>query len=89
MYYSIIYYLHIFMHQILLPISERGQITIPKKIRAALKSQFVSCSIKDDIITLQAVQTKEDFLQELDDAHEDWKVSGGKSLADMKNDYAL
>lgn len=76
------------MEQVL-EISERGQITIPKKIRNQFKGQFVTIQIIDNQIVLTPVQTVDKFLDELDEVHQDWKKHGGLSLSDIKKKYEL
>ncbi len=68
----------------ILTISDRGQITIPKKVRALLATNYVECSVKDGQLILSPVQTKEEFLNELDAVYEDWKKQGGHTLQDVK-----
>ena len=70
-----------------LEISERGQITIPKKIRNQIKGKFVTVEIINDQIILTPVQTVNKFLDELDEAHQDWKKNGGVTLAELKKKY--
>jgi bifunctional DNA-binding transcriptional regulator/antitoxin component of YhaV-PrlF toxin-antitoxin module len=76
------------MEQVL-EISERGQITIPKKIRSQFKGQFVTIKIIDNQIILTPVQTVDKFLDELDEVHQDWKKNGGISLSEIKKKYEL
>lgn len=77
------------MDQEVIEISARGQITIPKKIRSILKGKFVTISILNNQIILTPVQTLDAFLNELDEAHQDWKKNGGISLTDLKSKYDL
>ena len=77
------------MDQEVIEISARGQITIPKKIRSILKGKFVTISILNNQIILTPVQTLDSFLNELDEAHQDWKKNGGISLTDLKSKYDL
>lgn len=72
-----------------LVISERGQITIPKKIRAEINVRFFMCDVENGTIVLKPVQTRDEFLAELDAAEKDWKKHGGKTLEEMKKKYNL
>jgi len=78
-----------FMNTTILTISERGQITIPKKIRQKLKVQHVSCTLEDSALVLRPLQTREEFFAELDVAEKEWQKKGGVSLAEMKKKYDL
>ena len=73
----------------ILEISERGQITIPKKIRSLLKGQFISIKVIEDQIILSPLQTVDRFLDELDERYDDWKKHGGKTLAQIKDIHEL
>lgn len=73
----------------ILEISERGQITIPKRIRALLKGQFITLKVVEDQVILSPLQTVDRFLDELDEAHQDWKKHGGRTLAEIKDEYEL
>ncbi len=73
----------------ILEISERGQITIPKKIRGLLKGQFITLKVVKDQVILSPLQTVDRFLDELDERHDDWKKHGGTSLAEIKDKYEL
>lgn len=77
------------MNQEVIEISARGQITIPKKIRSILKGKFVTISILNNQIILTPVQTVDAFLNELDEAHQDWKKNGGINLSELKSKYEL
>jgi|WetSurMetagenome_2_1015567.scaffolds.fasta_scaffold70027_2 bifunctional DNA-binding transcriptional regulator/antitoxin component of YhaV-PrlF toxin-antitoxin module len=72
-----------------LTISERGQITIPQKMRKAIKATIFKIETKGDEIILRPVQTRDDFLQELEESHKEWKEKGGKSLKEIKQKYGL
>lgn len=72
-----------------LVISERGQITIPKKIRNQINVKLFMCEVEDGAIVLKPVQTRDEFLAELDAAEKDWKKHGGKTLEEMKKKYSL
>ena len=76
-------------NQTILPISDRGQITIPKNIRNKVKANFVICVLEGDSIRLSPLQTRDEFLNELEEAHADWKKNGGTDLATMKKSYGI
>lgn len=63
----------------ILPLSERGQITLPKKIRDQIRVKFFTCEMENGAIILKPLKTKEDFLEELDTADQDWEKNGGVS----------
>lgn len=75
-------------HQIL-PISERGQITIPQKIRYQFKAKFLTCEFEDGRIVLKPLKTREEFFAELEAAEKDWEKNGGTTLEEMKKKYNL
>jgi bifunctional DNA-binding transcriptional regulator/antitoxin component of YhaV-PrlF toxin-antitoxin module len=72
-----------------LTISERGQITIPRKMRKEIKATLFEIETKGDAIILRPVQTRDDFLKELEESHKEWEKSGGKSLKEIKQKYGL
>lgn len=61
----------------ILTISDRGQITLPKKVRSQLKSHHFSYHFDGANFILSPLQTREDFLRELDEAEKDWEENGG------------
>ncbi|MEK7528734.1 MAG: AbrB/MazE/SpoVT family DNA-binding domain-containing protein [Patescibacteria group bacterium] len=73
----------------ILAVSERGQVTIPQKVRAQFKVKFFSCRVEDEKIVLVPLQTRDDFLEELDEAEAHWKKHGGTSLRDIGKKYNL
>ena len=73
----------------ILSVSERGQITIPKEMRDNIKVKFFVCEMKDDTLVLSPLQTREEFIEELEGAEKDWKKRGGKTLTQMKKKYNL
>lgn len=77
------------MQEEILLISERGQLTIPKRIRRQLDVKYFTCKIQDRNIILEPLQTKNEFLEELDQAEQDWKKQGGLTLKQMKKKYHL
>lgn len=72
-----------------LVISERGQITIPKKIRARINVKFFACDVENGTIVLKPVQTRDEFLAELDAAEKDWKKHGGKTWEEVMKKAGL
>lgn len=77
------------MNDQIITISDRGQITIPSKIRAQIGVKNFVCVVEDSKIVLTPLQTREDFLKELDSAENDWEINGGKSLNQVKKQYKL
>lgn len=75
------------MHFPILSLSDRGQITIPQKIRKSVSVKHFVCRMKDGNIILEPLQTREEFLQELDEAEKDWEKNGGKTLNQMRKKY--
>lgn len=73
----------------ILSVSERGQITIPKEMRDCIKVKFFICEMQDDTLVLKPLQTREEFIEELEMAEKDWKKYGGKTLVQMKKKYNL
>lgn len=73
----------------ILSVSQRGQITIPVELRRQLGSKHVICTLENNAVVLRPLQTKEDFLHELEDAKKTWKKNGGITLAQMKKKYSL
>lgn len=77
------------MNSPILAISERGQITIPIEIRGEFQVKYFVCQIKKAGIMLTPLQTKEDFLTEMDTAEKHWEKHGGKTLKEVKKKYRL
>lgn len=77
------------MDQDILFISDRGQITIPLALRKQIKAKYLICSLDEKGIHLQPLQTKDDFLQELDNAEKSWEKKGGLNLKQMKKKYKI
>ncbi len=73
----------------ILSISERGQITIPKNVRTQLSVRYVVCSLEAGKIVLQPLQTREDFIADLEKAEHDWEKHGGFTLEAMGKKYKL
>lgn len=69
-------------------ISERGQITIPKALRDKIAVTHLVFEVKDDdSIVLTPLQTREDFLKELENAKADYKKNGGLTIKEIKEKY--
>lgn len=77
------------MNQSILELSERGQLTIPKKIRDQVDFKRFICHTEDGKIILEPLQTREDFLSEMDSIEKDYKKNGGIGLKDIKKKYDL
>lgn len=73
----------------ILPVSERGQITLPKKIRNQINVRFFTCEIEKGAIVLKPMKTREEFFAELEAADRDWEKNGGITLEEMKKKYNL
>ncbi len=71
----------------ILPLSERGQITLPKKVRDTIKVKFFTCELQDGTIILSPLKTREEFFEELETAEQEWEKHGGKTLDEMKKKY--
>ena len=76
-------------------ISPRGQITIPKIFREKMgvtKKMGVThlvLQIEDTGLLLKPLQTKEEFLAELEESEKDWEKNGGITLEEMKKKYKI
>lgn len=77
------------MNSQIILVSDRGQITIPQKIRARMKVKYFVCTVENEKIILSPMQTREDFFAELDEAEKDWEKQGGKALKQIKEDHKL
>ena len=67
----------------IIPLSERGQITLPKKIRTQIKVKFFTCEVEGGAIVLKPLKTREEFFRELEDAERDWEKHGGRSWQEV------
>lgn len=76
-----------FMKSQILTISDRGQITLPKKYRDNLKIKYVTIRIDGKNVVLEPLQTREEFFKELEEAEKDWEKHGGITLEEMKKKY--
>lgn len=70
-------------------ISPRGQITIPKRYRKNIKVNLFSIQQQGEDIILRPVKTREDFLEELEERHAEWKEKGGTPLAKIKKEHGI
>jgi len=77
------------MTESILSVSDRGQITIPQKIREKYNVKHFICTIQEDGITLKPLQTRDEFIEELENAEKDWGKKGGKTLNQIKNKFKL
>lgn len=74
----------------IISISDRGQITLPQKIRQQITVKFFTCNVKNGTIVLQPVQTREEFFAELEERERNWeKHGGGLTLDEMAKKYNL
>lgn len=73
----------------ILPLSERGQITIPKQVRDQISVRYFICRIEGGNIVLRPLQTREDFISDLEKAENDWEKRGGFTLKQMEEKYKL
>jgi bifunctional DNA-binding transcriptional regulator/antitoxin component of YhaV-PrlF toxin-antitoxin module len=77
------------MDNSILEVSERGQITIPNKIRKQFSVNRFICRVFSGNIILEPLQTREEFLNELDDIENDYKINGGLTLVEIKKKHNL
>lgn len=77
------------MNTSILSLSTRGQITIPQKVREQIPAKHFICEVSGETIILKPLQTREEFLEELDIAEKDWEKHGGLTLGEMKKKYNL
>lgn len=73
----------------ILSLSERGQLTIPYKIRKNIPVKHFVCRIEKQKIILEPLQTREEFFTELDARAKHWEEHGGLTLGQMKKKYHL
>lgn len=71
----------------LVEISERGQITIPKKMRSLIKGSLLSIRVENSCLVLSPVQTVDQFFADLDDSIKDYEKNGGVALKEMIKKY--
>lgn len=77
------------MNSTILELSDRGQVTIPKKIRETIVVKRFICVVRDNKIILEPLQTRDEFLGELGIAEKEWKLKGGLTIKEMKKKYKL
>lgn len=77
------------MNESILSLSDRGQITIPQNIREQMHVKHFVCRVTNGAIVLSPMQTREEFLTELEEAEKDWEKNGGLTLDEVKKKYNL
>lgn len=77
------------MTESILSISDRGQVTIPRKIREKYGVKHFICIVQEDGIVLKPLQTRDEFVKELEDAEKDWSKNGGTTLTQVKSKFGL
>lgn len=77
------------MSSAILSLSDRGQVTIPQEIREKFAVKHFFCVVESDNIVLKPLQTREEFVEELEKAEKDWKKNGGLSLSQIKIKYNI
>lgn len=75
------------MNDFIISLSDRGQVTIPQQLREQVGVKHFVCTVSDGSILLQPLQTREEFLKELENSEKDWKKHGGLTLQQMKKQY--
>ena len=71
-----------------IPMSDRGTITIPSHLRDKLKVNRFECKLDGEKLVLEPLYTREEFYAELDAAEKDWEENGGITLEEMKAKYS-
>jgi len=79
------------MKNSIVAISDRGQVTIPKGVRAQIIDgvQYFTCQMKGSSIVLEPLQTRDEFLEELEEARKDWKKKGGLTVKEMGKKFNI
>lgn len=78
------------MNNSIIELSDRGQLTIPKKIREEVVVKRFVCHFEGGKIILEPLQTREEFLEQLEEIKENYKKTNkGLSLKEMKKKYNL
>lgn len=77
------------MSSAILSLSDRGQITIPQEIRGRFSVKHFFCVVESNSIVLKPLQTREEFVEELEKAEKNWGKNGGLSLSQMKTKYKV
>lgn len=73
----------------ILSISDRGQVTLPKDVRDQIAVKHFTCTVKDGTVVLEPLQTRDEFLEELDAAEKGWEKGGGLTVGEMRKKYHL
>lgn len=73
----------------ILSISDRGQVTLPKDVRDQIAVKHFTCTVKDGSVILEPLQTRDEFLEELDAAEKEWVEKGGLSVSQMRKKYKI
>lgn len=87
--FSVITLKLIHMNSSILSISDRGQVTIPKKFREEVMVKRFVCHVENGSIILEPLKTRDEFIQDLEEAQKDYKIHGGKTLKQMQKEYNL
>lgn len=77
------------MNNTIIEISDRGQITVPKKIRKLMDVKRFVCIFDDGKIVLEPLRTVDEFLNQLEEAEKNWKKNGGLTLKEIEKKYNL
>jgi len=77
------------MYDTILSVSDRGQVTIPSKLRDRMPAKRFICTVEDGAIVLRPFQSREEFISELEEAEKDWEKNGGLTLKEIKKKYNL
>lgn len=77
------------MTESILSVSDRGQVTIPQKIREKYGVRHFICIVQEEGIILKPLQTRDEFIKELEVAEKDWDKNGGATLTQIKNKFGL
>jgi len=77
------YFSIISMKDQIVSLNDRGQFTVPKEDRDTVGTRYFVYRFNAGTITLSPLQTREEFLKELEEAEGDWEKNGGYSLEDM------
>jgi len=69
--------------------NDRGQLTLPKKMREKAGARNFICYFLEGKFVLEPMQTRDEFLEECDGALKDWKKHGGYTLEEMRKRHDL
>lgn len=64
------------MSQNIIQMSDRGQITIPKEARDSFGTNNLTYDLKNGELIIKPLQTRDEFMAELDSREENWKKTG-------------